>query len=163
MSDSVRPHRQKPQHSPVPGILQTRTLEWVAISFSKAWPGSSIHGIFQARVLDWVAISFSRGSSQPRDWTQVSHIAGRCFTAWATRGALKVKVKVAQSCPTLRAHGLYSPWNSSGQNTGVGSCSLLQGIFPTHGSNPGLLHCRWILYQLSHKGSPRIKDVSCVY
>ena len=51
-------------------------------------------------------------------------------------------------------HGLYSPWNSPGQNTGVGSLSLLQGIFPTQGSNPGLLHCRWILYQLSHKGSP---------
>ena len=42
-------------------------------------PGSSIHGILQARLLEWVAISFSRGSSQPRDRTQVSHIAGRCF------------------------------------------------------------------------------------
>ena len=52
-------------------------------------------------------------------------------------------------------HGLYSPWNSPGQNTGVGSLSLLQGISPTQGSNPGLPHCRWILYQLSHKGSPR--------
>ena len=49
-------------------------------------------------------------------------------------------------------------WNSPGQNTGVGSLSLLQGIFPTQGSNPGLLHCRWILYQLSHKGSPRIPE-----
>ena len=50
-------------------------------------------------------------------------------------------------------HGLYSPWNSLGQNTGVGSLSLLQGIFPTHGLNPDLSHCRQILYQLSHKGS----------
>ena len=48
-------------------------------------PGSSIHGIFQARVLEWAAISFSRRSSQPRDWTQVSHIVGRRFTVWATR------------------------------------------------------------------------------
>ena len=48
-------------------------------------------------------------------------------------------------------HGLYSPWNSPGQNTGVGSISLLQGFFPTQGLNPGLLHCRQILYQLSHK------------
>ena len=55
-------------------------------------------------------------------------------------------------------HGLYSPWNSLGQNTRVGSCSLLQGIFPTQGSNPGLPHCRWILYQLSHKGNPRILE-----
>ena len=48
-------------------------------------PDSSIHGIFQARVLEWLAISFSRGSSRPRDRTQVSHIAGRRFTIWATR------------------------------------------------------------------------------
>ena len=53
----------------------------------------------------------------------------------------------------LWLHGLYSPWNSPGQNTGVGSCSLLQGIFPTQGSNPGLPHYRRILYHLSHKGS----------
>ena len=51
---------------------------------------------------------------------------------------------------SVRLHGLYSPSNSPGQNTGVGSHSLLQGIFPTQGSNPGLLHCRWIPYQLSH-------------
>ena len=47
---------------------------------------------------------------------------------------------------SLWAHGLYSPWNSPGQNTGVGSLSLLQGIFPTQGLNPGLPHCRWVLY-----------------
>ena len=54
---------------------------------------------------------------------------------------------------SLRPHGLYSPWNSPGQNTGMGSLSLLQGIFLTQGSNPGLPHCRRSLYQLSHKGS----------
>ena len=54
----------------------------------------------------------------------------------------------------LQRHGLYSPWNSPGQNTGVGSLSLLQGIFPTQRSNPGLPPCRRILYQLNHKGSP---------
>ena len=57
---------------------------------------------------------------------------------------------------SLRPHGLYCPWNSPGQNTGVGSLSLLPGIFPTQRFNPGLLHCRQILYQLSHKESPRI-------
>ena len=57
---------------------------------------------------------------------------------------------------SLQSHGLNSPWNSPGQNAGVGSLSLLQRIFPTQGSNPGLPHCRWILCQLSHKGSPRI-------
>ena len=59
---------------------------------------------------------------------------------------------------SLSLHGLYSPWNSPGQNTGVGTLSLLQGIFPTQGLNPGLPHCRWILYQLSHQGSPRILE-----
>ena len=67
---------------------------------------------------------------------------------------LALLVKVAQSCPTLCDPMDYSPWNSPGQNTGVGSLSLLQGIFPTQGLNLGLPHCRWILYQLSHKGSP---------
>ena len=52
---------------------------------------------------------------------------------------------------SLWPYGIYSPWNSPGQNTGVGGLSLLQGIFPTQESNPGLPHCRWILYQLSHK------------
>ena len=52
-------------------------------------PGSSVHGILQARILKWIAISFSGGSSLPRDWAQVSYIAGRCFTIWATREGLK--------------------------------------------------------------------------
>ena len=85
MSDSVRPHRRQPSGCPIPRILQARTLEWVAISFSNAWkwkvkseseitqscptlqdrmdcspPGSSVHGIFQARVLEWGAIAFSQ-------------------------------------------------------------------------------------------------------
>ena len=54
---------------------------------------------------------------------------------------------------TLQPSGLYSPQNFPGQNAGVGRCSLLQRILPTQGLNPGLPHCRWILYQLSHKGS----------
>ena len=62
-------------------------------------------------------------------------------------------VKVTQSSLTPWQ---YSPWNSLGQNTGVGSLSLLQRTFSTQGSNPGLLHSSQILYQLSHKGSPRI-------
>ena len=102
------------------------------------------------RILEWVAISFSRGSSWRRDWTWVSCITGRFFTIWATSESESHSV-VPDS---LQPHGLYSPWNSPDQNTEVGSLSLLQGIFPTQGSNPCLLHCRRILYQLSHKGSP---------
>ena len=52
-------------------------------------PGSSVHGIFQAIVLEWIAISFSKGSSQPRDGIQVSHIVDRRFTIWATREVLE--------------------------------------------------------------------------
>ena len=59
---------------------------------------------------------------------------------------------------SLQPHGLYSSWNSPGRNTGVGSCYFLRVIFPAQRLNPGLLHCRQILHQLSHKGSPRILE-----
>ena len=83
----------------------------------------TVHGILQARILERLAVPFSRGSSQPRDRIQVSHIAGVFFTSWAT---------------------------GKSKNTGVGSLPLLQRIFPTQELNWGLLHCRWILYQLSY-------------
>ena len=62
---------------------------------------------------------------------------------------LSESVKVAQSCMTL-----CDPMDFQAKNTRMGSHSLLHGIFPTQGSNPGLPHCKWILYQLSHQGSP---------
>ena len=67
------------------------------------------------------------------------------------------EVKVAQSYPTF-CNPMDCPWDSLGQNSEVGSLSLLQGIVPIQGLNPGLLHCRQILYQLGHKGSPRILE-----
>ena len=75
-------------------------------------------------------------------------------------GEQKVQLESeSQNCSvvsnSLQPHGLYSPWNSPGQNPGVGSLSLLQAIVPIQGSNPGILQRRWILYQLSHKGRPR--------
>ena len=60
--------------------------------------------------------------------------------------------------PGLQPTILLCPCDSPGKNTGVGCHFLLQGIFPNQGLNPGLLHCRWILYQLSHQGSPRILE-----
>jgi len=69
------------------------------------------------------------------------------------------EVKVAQLCLTLCDPMNYSPWNSPGQNTGVRSLSLLQGIFPTLGLNPGLPNCRQILNHLSHKGSLRVDEL----
>ena len=62
---------------------------------------------------------------------------------------------------SLQPRGLFSPWNSPGKNTGIGSLSFLQGNFPTQGSNPGLPHCRRVLYQLSHK--PKDTGVGSLY
>ena len=113
MSDSLSPHELQACQAPLSmEILQVRIMKWVAMHSSRGssqpkdqtqvshiagrlftiwdtrefWlPGSSVHGILQARILEWVAIPFSRGSSQPRDWTQVSCIAGGFFIIWATR------------------------------------------------------------------------------
>ena len=80
------------------------------------------------------------------------------FLSMLSQTATGLEVKWSESCSvmsnSLQTHGLYSPWNSPGQNTGVGSPYLLQGFFPTQGSNPSLPHYRQILYQLSHKESP---------
>ena len=72
--------------------------------------------------------------------------------------AWKKESEVTQSCPTLcdpMDTRLLRPWDFLGKSTGVGCHFLLQGIFPTQGSNPGLLHCRQTLYRLSHQGSPK--------
>ena len=83
-----------------------------------------VPGILQARIMEWVAFPFCRGSFQPRDQTQGS--------------------------PSLQADSLSAEPQGKPRNTGVGNLSLLQGIFLTQAWNQGLLHCRWILYQLSY-------------
>ena len=109
---------------PNPG-MEPRSPALQADALTSESPGMfSVHGILQAKVLEWASIPFSKSESR----SVVSD--------------------------SLQPHGLYSPWNSPGQNTGVGDLSLLQGIFPIQGLNPRLSHCRWILYQLSHRGSP---------
>ena len=87
----------------------------------------TVQGILQARILEWVAIPISGVSSQPRDQTR---------------------------CPALQADSLPVEPPGKPKSTGVGSLSLLQQIFPTQELNRGLLHFRWILYQLSYQGSP---------
>ena len=83
------------------------------------------------------------------DWSDAAVVWSKGFPG-GTSG------KESESLPVMcdSATQWNRPWSSPGQNTGVGSLSLLQGIFPTQGLNPGLLHCRRILYQLSHQGSP---------
>ena len=126
-----------PPGSPVTGILQARTLEWVAISFSNAWKS-------KVKVK-----SLSRAWLLATPWT----------AAYQAPPSMGFSRQVYWSgLPLPSPWYIYSPWNSPGQNIGVGSLSLLQRIFPTQGSNPGLLHCELILYQLSHQGSPRILE-----
>ena len=85
--------------------------------------------------------------------TSVSLTMPKSFTVWITINCGKL-LKWEWKWKSLSHVSLFAtPWNSPGQNTGVGSHSLLQGIFPTQESNPGLPHCRWILYQLSYQGS----------
>ena len=78
-------------------------------------------------------------------------VKGHCQPLFSIESETESPSVVSDS---LRPHGLYSPWNSQGQNTGEGSLSLLQGNFPIQGSNPDLPHDRQIFYQLSHQGSP---------
>ena len=84
---------------PIQGIFPTQEVERKESEVTQSCPtlcnptdcslsGFSVHGIFQARVLEWVAISIPRGSSRPRNWTQVSCIAGRYFNLWVTRDSL---------------------------------------------------------------------------
>ena len=87
-------------------------------------PGSSVHRILQARILEWVVMPSSRGSSQSR---------------------------IEPRSRALQVDSLPSEPAGKPENTGVGSLSLLQGILLTQESNWGLLHCRWILYQLSYR------------
>ena len=88
----------------------------------------TVYGILQARILEWVVVPFSRDIPN-----------------------LGIKPR----SPILQANSLPFEPPEKPKNTGVGSLSLLQEIFLTQESNWGLLHCRWILYQLSYQGSPR--------
>ena len=114
-------------------------------------PGSSVHGISQAKILP-----FPSPGDLPNPGIEPS------FPALQVNSLLSESESHSILSDSLRPHRLYSPWNSPGLNTGVGSLSLLQGVFPTLGLNPGLLHCRQILYQLNHKGSRRVLEwVAC--
>ena len=118
------------------------TDKWFHVAGWRVYPSHQLWGWKKA---GW-RFTVSCPSDMLRSWN---------FTQ-STKG--KVKVKVTQLCLTLcdSTDYIYSPWNSPGQNAGVGSLSLLQGILPTQGSNPGLPHCRQILHQLSQQGNPNI-------
>ena len=96
------------------------------------------------------------------NWTEVNIVELMKRNLFTWNYTLQVVESESESClvmsDSLWPHGLCSPRNPPGQNTGAGSLSLFQGIFPTKGLKPGLPHCRWILYQLSHKESSSILE-----
>ena len=114
-----------------------------------------LHGVTKSwtRLSNFTFTISSEGPQAQKDKLPVIQVPN-IFPEWGESESLSL---VSDS---LWPHGLCSSWNSPGQNTGVGSLSLLQGIFPTQGSNPGLPYCqwRWAFYQLSHEGSPRILE-----
>ena len=140
--------------------------------------GSSVLGIIQERILECVAISFFRGSFQPRDQTFVSCVScigrwvlyqlrhwGSPCCAWSLSRVQLFVTPWTVACQAPLSMGIlhgqeYCPWTvfSMDKNTGVGCHAFLQCIFPTQGSNPGLPHCRQILYHLSLQGRPRILE-----
>ena len=97
-------------------------------------PMDCIHGILQARILEWIAFPFSRDLPN----------AG-----------------IKPRSPALRADSLPTEPQGKPKNTGVGSLSFLQRIFPTRESNHGLLHCRQIFYQLNYKRTPSLCEWLC--
>ena len=144
---------------------------WVLSCFSCVWLFGTICSVAHQAPLSWNSSGENTGAGchallQRMFLTQGLNLHLLCLLYWHV-GSLPLASpgkpwfigchvmwceshSVVSNC--LWSHGLNSPRNSSGENTGVGSFSLLQGIFPTQGSNPGLPYCRKILYQLSHKG-----------
>ena len=94
-------------------VLGTQSCRTLCDPTDRSPPGSSVHVILQARILEWVAVPFSRGSSQPRDQTQISCIVSRFFTIWAAREVPGVSVKSllslsSEPLPSNHSNGL--PW-----------------------------------------------------
>ena len=134
MSDSATPQTDSsPPGSPVPGILQVRTLEWVAIAFS---------GLVTQLCPTLFLCSW--GFSTQESWSGLL-----CLSPEDLPNSV-----IKPRATSLQEDSLLSEPAGKPKNTGAGSLSLLQGIVPTQKSNWGLLHCRRILYQLSSQGSP---------
>ena len=122
-----------PLGSSVPGILQAIIPEWVAFPFSKEFPQPLLNS-YLLYLLHW-----------QEDSLPLSH-----HTVLLCLGAQSCLIL----CNPMDYSWLFCPWDSPGKNTGVDCHAFLQGIIPTQGSSPGLLHCRWIFYPLSHHRSP---------
>ena len=163
-----------PPGSSVHGLLQARILKWVVIPISRR----SFQPRDRTQVCCIAGIFFTDWATREGPWGTVMVLPllffifpklTMCFSVCMCvcfpkicssilyLGEKNMNMKVAQSCPTL-CNPMDCPWNSPGQDTRVGSLFLLQEIFQTQGLNPGLPHCRQILYQLSHKGRPYLEE-----
>ena len=128
-------------------------------------PDFSVHGISQARILEWVAISSFKRSSRRRIepsllhcWWILHHLSHQGSPRILEWVAMPPPVDlpnpgIEPESPALQADFLPAAQQGKPKSTGLGSVSLLQWIFPTQELNQGLLHCRWIVYQLSYQGS----------
>ena len=142
------------------GIFQARVLEWVASAFSEYPPNETQSLPFTKSQLENVVYSSWSEKYQmscliffwgfPRALCKLQN----ALTLWRVDIYATISKWLSEKVALCDPHGLYGPWNSPDKNNGTGSRFLLQGIFPTQGLNPGLLHCWQILYQLSHQGSP---------
>ena len=162
--------------------------EPLEIRYSREYMFSTVHGLFNKNSVIWGELckcahwwnGYSTGCDVKGFWMIKSCRGSRTCTAhslvhpWPTvAGKIQKPWEHIKCCKShqwwkwkllshvrffVAPYGLYNPWNSPGQNTGVRSLSLLQVSFPTQGSNPRLLHHRQILYQLNYQGSPRILE-----
>ena len=115
--------------------------------YQTTWPASwEIYIQVKKQQLD---MEQQTGSKYGKEYVKAVY----CYPAYLTHMQSQTESHSVMS-HSLQPHGLCSPWNSPGQNTGMGSLSLLQQIFPIQESNRGLLHWRQILYQLSYQGIP---------
>ena len=182
MSDPVRPHRRQPTRLPRPrGFQNLRMLEFL-IANCVVDSALSIHRSNQLQTGYWWLITSKCFLCFFEFWLEFAEILGSVgqnffsisgspqlssfqtyIIFWRPYFFLFSSGHAVLSCSvvsdSLWSHGLQPatplcPWDSPGRNTGVGCHTLLQGIFPTQGSNPGLPHWRQILYRLSHQGRP---------
>ena len=134
---------------------------WEIVKNRGSWQ-AIVHGVTKSwtRLRDWTITTTTGAESSPHSAHRAGpreggDKAGSFLThTGEEQRSWQVQWKSENHSDSLWPHGPYSPWNAPGQNNGVGSHSLLQGIFPTQRSNPGPLDCTQILCHLSHQRSP---------